>query len=139
MIDPMEIQSDLREHLGVCQELLGVVEREGAELRRPEPPTYAQFIQTKKTLIPRLTQSLDRLRRHRVQWQRFSLAERGQYPEIGALLRQIQDLIMKIIVIDRENEQTLLRRGLIPPREVPSVNRQRPHYVADLYRRQNTV
>ena len=42
----------------------------------------------------------------------------------------------KIILLDRENEQGLLRRGLVPPRELPSVNRQRPHFVADLYRRQ---
>ena len=49
------------------------------------------------------------------------------------LLRQNQDLTMKIIVLDRENEQNLLRRGLVPPRELPSVNRQRPHFVADLH------
>ena len=54
------------------------------------------------------------------------------------LLRQNQDLTMKIILLDRENEQSLLRRGLVPPRELPSVNRQRPHFVADLYRRQGT-
>ncbi len=55
------------------------------------------------------------------------------------LLRQNQDLTMKIIVLDRENEQNLLRRGLVPARELPSVNRQRPHFVADLYRRQGAA
>ena len=43
---------------------------------------------------------------------------------------------MKIILLDRENEQGLLRRGLVPARELPSVNQQRPNFVADLYRRQ---
>jgi hypothetical protein len=43
---------------------------------------------------------------------------------------------MKFILLDRENEQGLLRRGLVPPRQLPSVNRQRPHFVAELYRRQ---
>jgi len=38
--------------------------------------------------------------------------------------------------LDRENEQALLRRSLVPARQLPSVNRQRPHFVADLYRRQ---
>jgi hypothetical protein len=61
--------------------------------------------------------------------------ERGQNPAIAPLLRQNQDLIMKIIVLDRENEQTLLRRGLVPPRQLPSLNRQRPHFVTELYRR----
>ena len=36
----------------------------------------------------------------------------------------------------RENEQALLRRGMIPPRHLPSAHRQRPHFVADIYRRQ---
>jgi hypothetical protein len=51
------------------------------------------------------------------------------------LLRQNQDQTMKIILLDRENEQCLLRRGLVPTRELPSANRQRPNFVADLYRR----
>ncbi len=43
---------------------------------------------------------------------------------------------MKIIVLDRENEQVLLRKGMVPARHLPSADRQRPHFVADLYRRQ---
>jgi hypothetical protein len=57
--------------------------------------------------------------------------------EVPGMLRQVQDLIMKIIVLDRENEQMLLRNGLVPARHLPSVNQQRPHFVADLYRRQS--
>ncbi len=45
---------------------------------------------------------------------------------------------MKIIVLDRENEQALLRRGMLPSRSLPPVQRQRPHYVADLYRKHVT-
>jgi hypothetical protein len=45
---------------------------------------------------------------------------------------------MKFILLDRENEQGLLRRGMVPARELPSVNRQRPHFVAELYLRQCT-
>jgi hypothetical protein len=29
----------------------------------------------------------------------------------------------------------LLRRGLIPPREIPAAQQQRPHFVAGLYHR----
>lgn len=127
---------DLREHLGLCQDILTLVEREGQALRRPDPPPFAEFHQAKKNLLPRLSQSLDSLRRHRINWQKLGTDERARHPGIGMLLRQNQDLIMKIILLDRENEQSLLRRGLVPPRELPSAHRQRPHYVADLYRRQ---
>ena len=136
MTPPQDIIDDLKKHLALCQELLLTVEREGQTLRRSDSPSLFEFYQLRKNLLPRLNQSLDSLRRHRVSWQKFSLDERARYPEIGMLLRQNQDLTMKIIVLDRENEQSLLRRGLVPPRELPSVNRQRPHFVAELYRRQ---
>ena len=55
---------------------------------------------------------------------------------MAGLLREIQDVIMKVIFLDRENEQALLRKGLVPAKHLPSANRQRPHFVADLYRRQ---
>ena len=135
---PAEMKDDLQAHLALLQELLGVIEREGQALRRAEDSGAFEVHQTKKNLLPRLNQSLDQLRRHRVTWQRLSATERAQFPEIGPLLRQNQDLTMKLIVLDRENEQTLLRRGLVPARELPSVNRQRPHFVADLYRRQGS-
>jgi DNA-directed RNA polymerase subunit H (RpoH/RPB5) len=133
-----EMLEDLKQHLSLSQELLGMVEREGQTLRRQDNPSLFEFYQLRKNLLPRLNQSLDTLRKHRVNWQKFSLDERARYPEIGMLLRQNQDVTMKIIMLDRENEQGLLRRGLIPARELPPVNRQRPHFVADLYRRQST-
>jgi hypothetical protein len=135
VVAPEEIAADLRQHFALCQEILAVVEREGQSLRRPDNPSLFEFYQLKKTLLPRLDQSVDALRKHRINWQRFSMEERARHPEIGMLLRQNQDQTMKIILLDRENEQVLLRRGLVPPRELPAVNRQRPHYVADLYKR----
>jgi hypothetical protein len=139
MSTPPEIIADLQARLSLCQELLGVIEREAQALRRADQPSMFEFYQLRKNLLPRLNQSLDTLRRHREHWQKFSQDERAGHPEIGMLLRQNQDLTMKIIVLDRENEQNLLRRGLVPARELPSVNRQRPHFVADLYRRQGAA
>lgn len=135
---PSEIITELQARLALCQELLGVIEREGQTLRRTDNPSLFEFFQFRKNLLPRLNQSLDTLRKHRVSWQKFSPDERARHAEIGSLLRQNQDLTMKIILLDRENEQSLLRRGLIPAAELPSVNRQRPHFVAELYRRQGT-
>src|SRR5882724_7138544 len=135
---PAEIIDDLQARLALCQEVLDVIEREGQALRRPDNPSLFEFFQLRKNLLPRLNQSLDTLRKHRVSWQKFSPDERARYSEIGNLLRQNQDLTMKIILLDRENEQSLLRRGLIPAGELPSPNRQRPHFVAELYRRRSS-
>jgi DNA-directed RNA polymerase subunit H (RpoH/RPB5) len=138
MSNAKEIESDLKARLALCKEVLEVVEREAQSLRNAEKPSLFDFYQLRKNLLPRLNQSLDTLRSHRMHWQKLSSGERARHPEIGMLLRQNQDLTMKIILLDRENEQGLLRRGLVPARELPSVNRQRPHFVADLYRRQGS-
>lgn len=130
-----ELPDHLRLHLDVCQELLAVVTREGEALRRADSAGAGEVFQAKKNLLPRLNQSLDQLKRQRLHWQSASPAERARHPEVGALLRLNQDLIMKIIVLDRENEQALLRRGWVPPRHLPSAHRQRPHFVAGRYQR----
>jgi hypothetical protein len=135
-MNPVTMVEDLRQHLVLCQEILAVVERESLSLRDAAKPPEFETYQTKKNLIPRLNQSLNQIRLHRTAWQKLSLNERTQHPEVPGLLRQNQDVIMKIIVLDRENEQVLLRKGLVPVRHLPSANRQRPHFVADMYRRQ---
>jgi hypothetical protein len=133
---PQEISEDLKSRLQLCQELLEGLEREGQTLRRPDQPSLFEFHQLRTRLLPALKGSLETLRRHRVNWQMLTHEERASHPEVTKLVRQNQDLTMKLIVLDRENEQGLLRRGLLPARELPSVNRQRPHFVADLYKRQ---
>jgi len=136
MNPPPQIVEDLTSHFALTEELLQLAEREGQALRRADSSSLFEFYQTRKALLPRFTRSLETLRQHRVKWQKLPLDERAQFPQIPVLLRRSQDLTMKVIVLDRENEQLLLRRGLVPPREIPSVNRQRPHFVANLYKRQ---
>mgnify|MGYP001616129343 CR=1 FL=1 len=130
-----DIERDLRDHLSLCREILSVVERENQSLRGETAFASFDFCQTRKQLLPRLSHSVVALYRHRLILHKLDPAERRQRVEGMSLLRQNQDLIMKILVLDRENEQALLRRGLVPAAKLPSVNLQRPHFVADLYRR----
>jgi len=132
------MSADLREHQAVCRELLALAERESQALRLSQVATLQEVYQSKKTLLPRLNESLEKVRQHRQLWHTLTAAERAAQPEIGFLVRQTQDLVMRVILLDRENEQGLLRRGLIPAREIPSAQQQRPHFVASLYRRQST-
>ena len=131
-----QMLTDLRAHQMICRELLVLAERESQALRQSQTNVLQEVYQTKQVLLPRLNESLEKVRQHRVRWQSLTATERAVQPEISFLVRQVQDLIMRVILMDRENEQGLLRRGLIPPREIPSMNQQRPHFVADLYRRQ---
>jgi DNA-directed RNA polymerase subunit H (RpoH/RPB5) len=135
---PNDMIEELECHLTICRELLAIAEGESQALRREDNPSLFEFYNLKKNLLPRLNQTLDNLRKHRVRWQSLSSEERARHAEVGTLLRRNQDLAMKFILLDRENEQGLLRRGMVPARQLPSVNRQRPHFVAELYRRQST-
>jgi len=127
---------ELQENLLFCQEALDLVTREHRTLRESDAFDSRTFHERRKTLLPRLDKFLDTLPKHRAAWLRLSSEERARHPEVGALLRANQDSIMRIIVLDRENEQALLRHGLVPPQHLPPAQRQRPHFVADLYRRQ---
>lgn len=130
-----QMAADLRSQLSLNSELLGHLERESQHLRQPDASAPSASLEARRALLPRLDEALQRIRRHRGYWLSLSAEMRQSRPEIRDLLRQNQDLIMRLIVLDRENEQLLLRRGLIPPKHLPPVNRQRPHYVADMYRR----
>lgn len=136
MSEAAEMITDLRSHLALCQELLHVVEREGLVLRTPgSDPAAFEFYQLRKSLLLRLDKSLAQLRKHRACWQKLNPEKRQQNPEVSGLLRLTQDLIMKVVMLDRENEKNRLRQGLLPANQLPSANRQRPHFVAETYRR----
>ncbi len=132
---PSTLEPDLRNHLALCEELLELLGRENLDLRDPEQPSQFTVCQGRKRLLPRLEASLASLRRHREEWRALPAAERARRPETAALIRRNQEALMRALMLDRENEQFLLRRGLVPARHLPPASRQQPHFVADLYRR----
>lgn len=134
-MNPAEMVLDLRSHQALCEQMLQIVQRENQSLRAADNTTRYEYFQGRKNLLPLLEQSLARIKRHRIEWQRLSPEERTQFPQIAALIRSSQELINKVLVMDRENEQLLLRQGLLPANKLPSSQQQRPHFVADLYRR----
>ena len=135
MIPSPAIAAALRAHTLLCRELLELVERESLALRDPESASAFEFYQQRKQLLPRFSESLARVKQQRADWQRLTPETRGQHPDVAALVQSTQDIILKIIVLDRENEQARLRHGMLPPNQLPAAGRQRPHFVSELYRR----
>jgi hypothetical protein len=129
------IARDLRAHLALCEDFLALATGENRALAGADDYLSADFDQRRKDLLPRLDQSLMLLRKWRRAWQEISPAERAGFPEVKALFEAVQGLLMRVLLLDRENQQALLRRGLLPARHVPALAAQRPHCVADLYRR----
>jgi hypothetical protein len=64
------------------------------QLKRGPAPT--------KMVLAQLADSLDRIRRNRNAWMKLDYQRRQEFPEIGDLLRGNQNLVMKILVLERE-------------------------------------
>jgi hypothetical protein len=139
MSEPLEtLVEELREYYRICEEVHVIVRRENQLLKSDEPGGIHQFQQARKDLLDRMSRAQMRLAVHKTAWMRVPPAQRAKRPEVGLLIRQTQDLIMKTIVLDRENEQLLLRHRMVPANQLPSANRQNPGFVAKLYQNSRT-
>jgi len=114
----------------LCEEALALATQEGRTLAGPDDYLPGEFNQWRKRLLPQLDSALIQFRKLR-QGRRQTV-----YPEeINSLFQSIQSLLMKVLLRDRENQQALLRRGLVPPLHQPPAGAQQPHFVSSLYRR----
>jgi hypothetical protein len=127
--------ADLKQHLALCEEVMELTANESQALSEQSAYEPFDFFRRRKELLPRLDKSLAALRGWRQAWQNMNPTERAGCPEIKPLFQAAQSLLMKVLLLDRENQQAMLRRGLVPPRHLPSSAGQQPHCVADLYRR----
>ena len=135
-----EIAAELRNHHEVCREFLALFSEENSALRSPQSWDSAGFAGKRKRLLPQLESVLIRLRSCREQWSQMNAGERARCGEINQLLRDVQNLLPRILQLDRENQQEMLRRGVVPATQVAAVAQtavasQRPHFVAGLYQR----
>jgi hypothetical protein len=124
---------DLQSFRALCEEVLALVTRESQALlnQNYEP---GEFNQKRKSLLPELESALAKLG----EW-RKNRRPSVQPEEIKTLFQAIESLLMKILLLDRENQQALLRHGLVPAKHLPPVAAQQPHYVADLYHKFSAV
>jgi hypothetical protein len=130
------LNRDLREHLGYCETALALVTEENRALTGGGEYQPFDFHQKRKGLLSGLDASLLRLRTWRQAWQQVDPADRARCTEVKPMFQAIQDLLMRVLLLDRENQQALLRRGLVPPKHLSLAAGPQPsHYVASVYRR----
>ena len=130
-----DLTRELQTYLGLCREFLELFTEENQTLRRPQPWAPDRFSQERKRLLPRLESGLIQLRSFRQGWAGMPAGQRESYGDIKHLFRDIQNLLPRLLLLDRENQQEMLRRGLIPATQLPPAACQRPNFVAGLYRR----
>jgi hypothetical protein len=129
------VASALREHLGVCEDLLLLAQKEAEALRQPGAFPAAQIQSERKALLARLESSSRSVAAQRSQRSPLNGPDGGTPPELADLVQRTLDKIMRLLVMDRENEASLLRRGLLPARSLPRVEQSQPNFVAHTYQR----
>lgn len=126
----------LQEHRQVCRELLAAYEREAAGLQSGEPAVLAEVDRVRRQLLPRLQELTVQLRAQRQAYEQLP-EDRRQLPAgWRVVLEENQELVLRILALDRENQQARLRLGLVPPPHWPApVPASGQGYVSELYRR----
>jgi hypothetical protein len=132
---PAAVATELRRFLKICEDSLALVTHEGQALGGQGEYEPFQFFQQRKNLLPNLETALMNLRDQRAVWLGCSPTDRDRCEEVKSLFQTIEGVLMKILLLDRENQQAMLRRGLMPAQHVPASVAQRPNYVTSVYQR----
>jgi hypothetical protein len=98
----MTAEEVIRAHAQLCDEVMAVIMEENRILRSTGNVPDVAFVERKKALLPRLDESLERLRLVREEGGPLGESARRQ-------VEVAQNKLMKIFMIDRENEQLLLK------------------------------
>ena len=130
------LANELQAHISLCGEILSVIQQEHQKLKTSAVDDLAALQAGRQGMLERLNTAQEGILAHKEAWMRLQPDERQQRPDIANLLKQSTDLIMKIVSLDRENEQLMLRNKLVPPSHLPPAQRQNPNLVAKMYKDQ---
>jgi hypothetical protein len=128
------LASELRSYLSLCEEILDLISHENQSLSGQGVYHPLEFQEKRRELLPNIELLLAKLRSRRLVWQQAPKPERDHCSEITPLFQNIQDKLMKILLLDRENQQIMLRRGMVPTNHLPAPT-PKPNYVASVYQR----
>jgi len=126
---------ELRSYLSLCEEIFNLTVRESQALADPAAYQQQEFNDKRSELLPRMAEIMAQLRHRRIFWQQVSPSDRERCEQVKPLFQNIQNLLMKILMLDRENQQAMLRRGLVPVRHLPSAPARPANFVASVYQR----
>lgn len=105
-------------HLTLCEDILGILNEENRMLRREPPKVEDSLLEEKRALLPQLDESLAALKT-------LHEANPDLHSTVKEKLKSAEKKIMRILLLDRENEQLLLK-SLFPkvgkPTAKPSMN-----------------
>ena len=127
------IAAAIQDHLDVCSKLLALAHKESQALKSAASFPTETIQAERRALLSQLESALGLLGQKQLLWQQLGTKRQAHKAQLNQLIQTALDTIMRVLVLDRENEQALLRRGLLPARSLPPVEQSHPHCVARLY------
>lgn len=131
------LRQELQAFAALCGDILDLARQENQALARQTDYLPQNFDQKRRNLLQPLETALGKLRHYRKLWSQFKDQARSGSAELQLLLTDIQNLLTRILLLDRENQQSLLRQGLVPIQHLPPAAAQQPHFVAKMYQKNN--
>lgn len=126
-MDPKKAEAILREHIRLCSDLHDLFIEEGKLMRATGTPPDEAFLEKKQSYVPVLDRGLELLQRINDEPESFP---QGLEP----LVKECRAKIMKLMMLDRENERLLLKCSL-PPRMKEAYSKVAPGQIAKAYGR----
>ncbi len=96
----MSLESILQDHTTLCSRIYDLMIEENRHLSTVGTAPDDALLERKRTLLAALTPSLDRLR---------SVTGQVTAPETRSIIEKAMQTILKALLLDRENEQLLLK------------------------------
>lgn len=115
----------LKEHIRLCSDMHELFIEEGRIMRTTGAPPDEAFLKKKEGYLPVLEKGLDFLKRINEDPTSFP---RG----LESLVEEARARLMKLMILDRENERLLLKTSL-PPKMKQAFGRMAPGKVAKAY------
>lgn len=103
----LPLEMTLQAHADICDEMHQVILEENRYLKTNGRPPEESFLVRKRNALMTLTGSVTML-------QQLSAQARSTVPAIKALIEKVQQTIMRALLVDRENEQLLLKCSMRP-------------------------
>ena len=124
-MDPEKAEAILREHVRLCSDLHELFIEEGRIMRATGAPPDDAFLERKQSYLPVLEKGLELLRKINEEPESFPRS-------LEPLVSECRSKIMKLMMLDRENERLLLKSSL-PPRMKEAYSKVGPGRIAKAY------
>ncbi len=103
----------LESHIDLCEKVYAFVLEENRLFKQTSKAPDQAFLERKRAFLGELDESIDRIRK-------AAAIHTARSPQQRTLIEKAQQTVLKTLLLDRENEQLLLKTTLAASRPMPA-------------------